>query len=145
MIWVVVDTNVLLKGLLSNINPSRKVINLALAGKIVIAGSQTTMEEFHEKIVMDKFNEFYEKQKFSAEMLANTYSNIVTLITISDETKKLVVSRDPDDDEFIRVAVEKKAKIIISEDKDLLDIGRYKDIRILKPKRFIELYEKLTS
>ena len=145
MIWVVVDTNVLLKGLLSNINPSRKVINLALAGKIVIAGSQTTMEEFHEKIVMDKFNEFYEKQKFSAEMLANTYSNIVTLITISDETKKLVVSRDPDDDEFIRKKKKKKAKIIISEDKDLLDIGRYKDIRILKPKRFIELYEKLTS
>ncbi|HRN96980.1 MAG TPA: putative toxin-antitoxin system toxin component, PIN family [Candidatus Saccharibacteria bacterium] len=144
MIWVVVDTNVLLKGLLSNINPSRKVINLALAGKIVIAGSQSTMEEFHKKIVMEKFNDFYEKQKFSAEMLANTYSNIVTLVTISDEVRQLTVCRDPDDDEFIRVAIEKHAKIIITEDKDLLDLGRYDDIRILKPKRFIELYEKLT-
>lgn len=144
MIWVVVDTNVLLKGLLSNINPSRKVINLALSGKIVIAGSQLTMEEFHEKIVMDRFKDFYEKQKFSAEMLANTYSNIVTLITISDGNKAVSVCRDPDDDEFLRVALEKGAKIIISEDKDLLDIGRYEDVRILRPKKFIEIYEKLT-
>jgi len=143
MIWIVLDTNVLLKGFLSHINPSRRIINLALAGKIVIAGSQVTMEEFHEKIVMNKFKPFYDKQKFSPEMLANAYSNVVTLVEISDEIKSVTVSRDADDDEFIRVALAKGAKIIVTEDKDLLDLGRHGDIRILQPKKFIELYEKV--
>lgn len=143
MIWIVLDTNVLLKGLFSHINPSRRIINLAMDGKIVIAGSAVSMQEFDDKLQMDKFKPFFDKQKFSPQLLLNTYQNIVTLTEIDDTLKSLSVSRDADDDEFIRIALQKKSKIIISEDKDLLDIVKYQDVRILKPKRFIELYDKV--
>lgn len=39
--------------------------------------------------------------------------------------------RDPDDDVIIGCAVAANADIIVTGDKDLLDLGRYKDIRIL--------------
>lgn len=143
MIWVVLDTNVLLKGLFSHINPSRRIINLAMEGKIVIAGSATSMEEFDEKLQMEKFKPFFEKQKFSPKLLLNTYQNVVTLTDIDDGLKALSVCRDSDDDEFIRIALQKKSNIIVSEDKDLLDLGKYQEVRIIKPKKFIEIYDKI--
>ncbi len=143
MIWVVLDTNVLLKGLFSHINPSRRIINLAMEGKIVIAGSAASMKEFEEKLQMERFKPFFDKQKFSPKLLLNTYQNVVTLTEINDSLKSLAVCRDSDDDEFIRIALQKKSKLIITEDKDLLDLGRYEDIRIVRPKKFIEIYDQV--
>src|SRR5680860_461399 len=143
MIWVVLDTNVLLKGLFSHINPSRRIINLAMEGKIVIAGSVVSMDEFDEKLQMEKFKTFFEKQKFSPKLLLNTYQNVVTLTDIDDSLKSLSVCCDKDDNEFFRIALQKNSKIIISEDKHLLNIGRYRDIRVIRPSKFIDLYYKV--
>lgn len=114
-----------------------------MEGKIVIAGSAVSMEEFADKLQMERFRPYFEQQKFSPQLLLNTYQNVVTLTDIDDELKTLSVCRDSDDDEFIRIALQKKSKIIVSEDKDLLDIGQYEDVRILKPKKFIEIYDKV--
>ena len=48
-----------------------------------------------------------------------------------------VVQRDPSDDKFIECAVAGKARVIISGDKDLLSLGRYRQIRILSPAQFL--------
>ena len=47
------------------------------------------------------------------------------------------ISRDPDDDKFIACALNANANIIVSGDKDLLDIKNYKDIEIMTPKNFL--------
>ena len=114
-----------------------------MEGKIVIAGSSASMAEFDEKLQLERFRPYFEKQKFSPQLLLNTYQNVVTLTDISDELRELTVCRDPDDDEFLRIALQKNSKIIVTEDKDLLDLGRYEDIRIVRPKKFIEIYDKI--
>jgi hypothetical protein len=43
---------------------------------------------------------------------------------------------------FIACAISAEAKIIVSGDKDLLDIGNYKNIEIMKPKEFLEVLHK---
>ena len=48
-----------------------------------------------------------------------------------------VVQRDPSDDKFIECAAAGKARVIISGDKDLLSLGRYRQIRILSPAKFL--------
>ena len=50
------------------------------------------------------------------------------------------VSRDKDDDEIIALAVSSKSKIIITGDKDLLVLKKYKNIRILSPKEYWLLF-----
>lgn len=79
--------------------------------------------------------------------LANKYSGIdvapyLELIPIYGEMitdRKLPepISRDPDDDKFIACAVAAKAKVIVSGDQDLLEVGTYKNISIVTPKKFI--------
>jgi len=51
-----------------------------------------------------------------------------------------VVIRDPDDDAVVACAVASQSDVIVSGDKDLLDLGSYKGIRILKA---IELLTEL--
>jgi putative PIN family toxin of toxin-antitoxin system len=48
------------------------------------------------------------------------------------------VSSDPDDDKFLACALEAQADCIITGDPDLLDLGRYQGIDILKPREFLE-------
>ncbi|EDP45880.1 nucleic acid-binding protein [Rickettsiella grylli] len=55
---------------------------------------------------------------------------------------KTPVSRDPDDDKFIAVALAANCRIIISGDNDLLSITGYKDIEIINPNEFWKKYLK---
>jgi putative PIN family toxin of toxin-antitoxin system len=50
------------------------------------------------------------------------------------------VSRDPDDDKFIACALSAKCKLIISGDKDLLEVSGHKNLSILKPAEFVRQY-----
>ena len=49
-----------------------------------------------------------------------------------------VVKIDPDDNKIIACAVEALAKIIISGDHHLIDLGEYEDIRIMTPDTFLK-------
>src|SRR5207244_12796330 len=48
-----------------------------------------------------------------------------------------VVQRDPSDNKFVECAVAAKARVIISGDKELLSLGRYRQIRIQSPAQFL--------
>jgi len=47
--------------------------------------------------------------------------------------------RDPKDDMVIECAANGGARVIVSGDKDLLTIKRYKDIRILTARQYLDL------
>lgn len=47
------------------------------------------------------------------------------------------VCRDPDDDAIIECAVNAKAELIISGDKDLLTLKQYDHIRIITPRQYL--------
>ena len=49
-----------------------------------------------------------------------------------------VVERDPDDDKFIECAVVGNADCIVSRDKHLLDIKRYRAIEIITPDELLK-------
>ena len=48
------------------------------------------------------------------------------------------VSPDPDDDKFLACALEAQADCIVTGDPDLLDLGCYQGIDILRPREFWE-------
>lgn len=51
-------------------------------------------------------------------------------------------SRDPQDDKFLAAAVEGQARYIVTGDKDLLVLTRYRNVRIISPAAFLELLQK---
>ena len=52
-----------------------------------------------------------------------------------------VVERDPDDNKFIECALDGHCKYVVSQDDDLLDLGSYAGIQIIKLGRFLRLLE----
>jgi len=50
-----------------------------------------------------------------------------------------VIQRDPKDDQVLACALAAQAQYIVTRDKDLLDLGYYQGIQIMKPEQFIHL------
>lgn len=60
-------------------------------------------------------------------------------------TEKLSISRDPKDNSYLETCLEVKADVLITGDKDLLEIPKEKlekvglsNLRIIKPRQFVE-------
>jgi len=50
------------------------------------------------------------------------------------------VCADPDDDKFFACALASKSKVIVSGDKHLLQASGFREIRVLKPREFVDEY-----
>ncbi|HEX4044724.1 MAG TPA: putative toxin-antitoxin system toxin component, PIN family [Gammaproteobacteria bacterium] len=82
-------------------------------------------------------------KQLSEKYPAIDLSAFIELLTIKSElhiAEKLhePVSCDPDDDKFVACAISSRVKIIISGDKDLLDISGYQGISVIKPAAFVK-------
>ena len=53
------------------------------------------------------------------------------------------VSRDPNDDKFLSTAKAAHAHYLVSADKDLLDLKKYKEIKIIDAPTFLQILEKV--
>lgn len=133
MIRVIIDTNVLMSGVFWSGAPA----------KILDAWQQKKLKLIISPDILDEYTRV-------GHILANKYpgvdiSPIIDLITIHSELflpQPLPdsVSRDPDDDKFISLAIAASCKIIVSGDKDLLDINRYGGVGVIKPSDFVKQY-----
>lgn len=52
-----------------------------------------------------------------------------------------MISRDPDDDNVIATALEGGATDIVSGDKDLLELGAFAGIEIVRPRELLDRIE----
>jgi putative PIN family toxin of toxin-antitoxin system len=52
------------------------------------------------------------------------------------------VSRDPKDDKFLATAVVGEASYLVSEDRDLLDLGEYQGIKIVEVATFLKFLKE---
>ena len=48
---------------------------------------------------------------------------------------------DPDDDKFIACALSASADYIVSGDKELCDVGRYKSVRIIRASQLLKMID----
>jgi len=78
----------------------------------------------------DKYVSLYHRSKF-----LESFENKATFVKVEEVIN---VCRDPKDDMFLELAVSGNANIIISGDKDLLELNPFRDIRIISPKEFLE-------
>ncbi len=51
------------------------------------------------------------------------------------------VKRDPSDNKFVECAVDGNCQFIVSNDKDLLDLGGYQQIQMFKIGQFLSILE----
>lgn len=129
---VVLDTNVHLSGIIFGGN-ARHVLDLVLDEKVTTITSPAILLEISDKL-KNKFN-------WNREQIIVTIKSIAKLgKVITPKTKLTVVERDRSDNKIIEAAVDGDVDFIVTGDKHLLDIKKYKNIRIISPVRFLSVY-----
>jgi putative PIN family toxin of toxin-antitoxin system len=128
---VVLDTNALVSALLFS-GVASKLVSLWQNGSIAPLLSREILDEYLRVLSYPKFALSEEEIK---ELIQE---EILPFAEVVKPKKRLrVVRRDPSDNKFLECAVAGKATVIISGDKDLLSLSRYRQIRIQSPAQFL--------
>jgi putative PIN family toxin of toxin-antitoxin system len=141
---IVIDTNVFIGNFISRSSrsPNRRVIRLWLvdrAFKLVISAEiqQELLRIFNEVLGFDSDRIIRWKQRFDNKRLTQNIG----------ATKTLRMSRDPNDEMFIAVAIAARAKFLVTNDRDLLDLGaedkRRLKFQIVTPGQFLRQWDAL--
>ena len=146
MIKIVPDANVIVAGMISPIGAAREIINLSYAKKVILFGSQETYNEFNEIIRRKNLQKYIKKQYFTTDKILSDYRLFINIINPYDILKNLkVVTRDHDDDIYISVALASNSNILLSRDRHLLDLKKYKSIRMVDPDDFLKSWRRLNN
>lgn len=126
---VVLDTNIFISGIFWK-GSSNKVITNWKERKFTIVTSLEAISE-----IIRVLNDF--KIRLSDDMIKEWVDIIVrNSIMVEPREKINIVKDDPKDNIFIEIAVAGNVECIITQDKHLLKIKRFRGIKIITPEEF---------
>ena len=131
---IVIDTNVVISALLFGGTPG-KLIKLWKKGSITPLITEEIMDEYLKVLAYKKFQLSEEEIHYIIHQEILPYFKVV-----KSKPGPPIIKKDPDDDKFIQCAKAGKAKIIVTGDHHLLAQKSYKEIKILSPGQFLEIY-----
>ena len=124
---LVIDTNLVISGLLWNGAP-RRLIELALNGKVELFTSEHLLKELSGVLARDKFEKRMAQTRKTQAMLMHEYGALYSVVVPAPLQP---IAPDPDDDWVIATAIAAKADLIVTGDKPFLGVGQVGDIRIV--------------
>lgn len=128
---VVIDTNVLISSLFLTASPPAQAVDKAVTKAQLIATTET-LRELIAKMHSPKFDRYVRRERRDALL-----ERVASLVEIIDVLQAIRASRDPKDDKFLEAAVNGRAAVIVTGDKDLLDLNPFRGIQILGPAEYI--------
>ena len=134
---LVLDTNVIVSGLLFTGTP-HKILNAALLGRLKLITSAALLDEL-ERVLKDKFS--------NTEIEVTQMLEIITkaaVISIPAETIE-IIENDPSDNRVLECASSGKAEVIVSGDKHLLKLKKFRDTFILSPREFLKYWKDYSA
>lgn len=133
MIGVTADSNIYVSGLQFGGVPLQ-FLNAARAGFLRLDVSIVLLEEVR-GVLRDKF-------KWPEPTLDEAMARLARLTSVVTPKLTLdVVDSDPDDNRVLECAVEAGSRFIVTGDTDLLRLGQYQGIRIVRGAEFMEMMQ----
>ena len=126
---LLLDTNTAVSGLIWQGVPGQLIDEAAL-GRIQLISTEALLDELREVFQRPKFKKKMIEIFLTDEELFEGYADLVELVKPVALTNS--VSRDPDDDQVLAAAIGGQVDLIISGDRDLLVLGNYQGIRIIR-------------
>ena len=93
---VVIDTNVLISGLLSTTSTPARAVEHAISNGQLVATAATLRELMTKLLSPTKFDRYMPRERRDALLL-----RLAPLIEIVEVVQRIKASRDPDDDKFL--------------------------------------------
>lgn len=134
---LVLDTNIVVAGLLWN-GPPRRLIELAIEGEAVeLYSSEVLLDELAHTLGYSKFAARIESFSSGIAALVAQYAALVSLVVPASVPR--VVAHDADDDHVIAAAVAAGAELIVTGDRrHLLPIGSHRGIAIVTAREVVD-------
>lgn len=128
---VVIDTNVLISGLFSTTSTPALALEKAVTKAQLIA-TAATLRELIEKLLLPKFDRYVRRER--REALLQRLASIVEIVEV---LQPVHASRDPKDDKFLEAAINGRASVVVTGDRDLLDLHPFRGIAIVTPADYL--------
>lgn len=131
-VTAVADTNVIVSALFWEGNES-KIIGLAEGGKIKLLTSIALLDEL-KKVLM------YERFGLDEKTVDDNVKYVLTISEIIAPKRRIrVIREDPGDDRVLECALGGKARYIVSGDKHLLQLKKFRGIKIVHAKELLDI------
>lgn len=130
------DTNVLVSGTIIRHGYPARILLAALDQRLTLVVSPYLLAEYLAVIQRPHISRKYLHLSDWPGLIRRFVT--ANAISISPRNIPRVISDDPKDDAILACAVSGRAKYIVSGDQHLLALGRYRGIRIVSPREFVE-------
>lgn len=130
---VVLDTNVFVSGVFFS-GPPHQILKAWGDGKIQLAVSLEIIDEYR------RVGEILAAEHPSINLTPVLEYVLQNAEIYSAQPLTTPVCEDPEDDKFLACALEGGSNVIVSGDRHLLKVSGYHNIKILKPRDFVNQY-----
>lgn len=132
---IVVDTNVVMGGLINPVKASGRLVSLWLEGKIDVLISPALREEYLHIFDRMRFGprEAVDRRERAIQKLLSREN----MTLVQPDFHLRVIKEDPSDNRLLECAVCGGAGYIVSQDRHLLQVGEYQGIKILTAHAFL--------
>jgi putative PIN family toxin of toxin-antitoxin system len=132
---IVLDTNVLVAGLLSPFGACGEIVLMVASGEITLSFSARILSEYDEVLRRPKFN--LEEEKVTA--LLDYISHQGQAVATSPLAHSLP---DPDDETFLETTIASQAACLVTGNQNHFPAGLCHGIMIYSPREFLNFYKK---
>jgi len=135
---IVLDTNVLVSAFISKLGHSAKTLDLAsMFEEIQLVLSDPILCEFKNVLSREEVKARFNYSTQDIESFAKSIKDTSTIVKIKSDFK--VIKEDPKDDIVLNTAYDGKAEYIVSGNRHLQNLKRFKGIKIVNPKQMMKV------
>lgn len=140
MIRAVLDTNTLISVVINvAASVSVEIYRSCKENRFLMITSSEILSELDAVLRRERMAKFHQLADQQLQKIVNEIAKVSLIV--SGEVK-VEVARDPSDDKVISTALAGKADYIVTRDRDLLDLKKYKGIKLVTPEEFMGILRK---
>ena len=133
MTRAVVDTNVLVSGIIAPHGAPRRLLEAWHAKRLTLVIAEAIIAEAERVLRYPRIRDRYNLTDDDVAMAVESLKTDAEVVTGLYEVRRSV---DPADDMFLACALEGRAEYVVSGDAHLLEIGAYHGVLIVTPRQF---------
>ena len=131
----VLDTNVLISGLVAGQGTPRQILDAWVEGRFTLVTSLYLVEELAHVL---SYPRIAKRLRISSEEVETLLAALLSqAVVVPGHLCLPGVTRDSKDDAVVACAKEGQADCIVSGDQDLLVLGEYEGIQVVTPRQFM--------
>jgi len=132
---VIVDTNVLVSGLISETGPPARIVDAVLTGEVIPVMSPETFAELEDVLYRPELQRYFRRGGITAFQFLTALAQVAQLVRPGTSTMPI---RDQKDRSFLELAASRPAvDYLVTGDKDF-ENQRYEGVPVISASLFVE-------